>query len=84
MGRIAEPYAELTSIPDKELRRRYDSAAPQTMIGTGHYLDEINRRQLASLNRRVAFLSLWGVILGVVAVILLAALVLLEVRAQGF
>ena len=82
MGRIAEPYDELTGLPDKELRRRYDSAAPQTMIGTGHYLDEINRRQLAALNRRVGRLVAWVIVLGLIGIILLGALVALELRAS--
>ena len=81
MGRIAEPYDELTSIPDKELKRRYDSAAPQTMIGTGHYLDELNRRELARLNRRVGRLMLWVITLALIVILMLAALVALELRA---
>lgn len=82
MGRIAEPYDELSGLPDAELRRRYDSAAPQTMIGTGHYLDEINRRQLAALNRRVGRLVAWVIVMGLIGILLLGALVALELRAS--
>ncbi len=80
MGRIAEPYEELTSLPDAELRQRYNTAAPQTMIGTGHYLDELNRRELARLNRRVGRFMAWTVTLALIVVLLLAALVALEIR----
>ena len=80
MARMAEPYGELTSLPDAELRRRYDLSAPSTMIGTHHYLDEINRRQFAALERRVGRLTVWVVTLALIVVLLLAALVGLELR----
>jgi hypothetical protein len=44
MGMIPT-YEQLGSLSDQDLVDRYDAAAPHTVVGTGFYLDELNRRR---------------------------------------
>ncbi|WP_226366987.1 hypothetical protein [Pseudonocardia sp. ICBG162] len=69
------PFERLHAMTDDELRRTYDGAAENTVVGTGFYLDELNRRafaragesaqRLARINAAVAILA---VVIAIVAI----------------
>lgn len=66
-------YKELEALTDDELIARYDAAAVNTVVGTGFYLEELVRRQLAKESTRMLKLTqtmsnLTWVILGLTAV----------------
>ena len=46
MGMIPT-HGQLASLSDQDLVDRYDAAAQHTVVGTGFYLDELNRRAQA-------------------------------------
>lgn len=46
MGMIPT-HEQLGSLSDQDLVDRYDAAAQHTVVGTGFYLDELNRRAQA-------------------------------------
>jgi hypothetical protein len=55
MGMIPT-HEQLGALSDQDLVDRYDAAAQTTVVGTGFYLDELNRR--AEAKRSVAILDL--------------------------
>lgn len=66
-------YKELEALTDDELIARYDAAAVNTVVGTGFYLEELVRRQMAKESTRMLKLTqtmsnLTWVILGLTAV----------------
>ena len=42
---MSETYREFLEMSDDELIERHDRRASNTMVGTGHYLDELTRRR---------------------------------------
>lgn len=42
-------FEQLERLTVEELKRRYDAAADNTVVGTGFYLDEIRRRHDSAL-----------------------------------
>lgn len=42
---MAESVHDLRGLTDEELIRRHDELARNTLVGTQHYLDELNRRE---------------------------------------
>lgn len=49
----AKKYAELKSLSKKELIEIYDAKTKNTVVGTRHYLDEIERRVREEENRQM-------------------------------
>ena len=41
---MSETVEQLWALPDDKLVRRHDHQAQSTIVGTQHYLDELNRR----------------------------------------
>lgn len=63
-------FAQLRTMTDEELIARHDAAATSTVVGTRHYLDELNsrdvRRQTAKMVRLtwvITFLTLVNVVI---------------------
>lgn len=49
---MSESFADLRALPDDELVKRHDQRAKSTVVGTGAYLEELNRRQQHHLVKR--------------------------------
>lgn len=78
---IIPSYAKLRSLPEEELVRLYDSAAPHTELGVGYLRDEIARREaerqtgeISKMTRQMRNMTFWITVLTAVNVI--AAIVL--------
>ena len=56
---MAEFVRELRALSDDELIRRYDSLAGSTVVGTQHYLDELNRRDQVRQTEAMHGLTKW-------------------------
>lgn len=48
---MAETVEELRNLSEDSLIRRHDKKAKQTMVGTAHYLQELERRDHLSINK---------------------------------
>lgn len=81
MGMIPT-HEQLASMSDQDLVDQYNAAAQHTVVGTGFYLDELNRRAQArqstailDLTRQVRNLTIIITILTIVNVALVAVTV---------
>lgn len=50
---MSETIAQLRAMTDEDLIERHDHLAQTTTVGTGHYLDEIRRRDAARNEQRL-------------------------------
>ncbi len=71
---------ELRAATDEQLISEHDEAARNTVIGTGYYLDELNRRETAKQTKVMVVLT--GVIT-VLTVVNTAAVIVALATAQG-
>ena len=76
---MAETIKELRALSTEELIRRHDNHATHTVVGTGHYLEEIARRDadeqtkaMLRLTRVMTVLTVVITILTVINVVLVA------------
>ena len=64
---MSETVKALRELPDDELVRLHDRHAKSTVVGTRHYLDELNRRyqerQTASILRFTKWITLMTVVI---------------------
>jgi signal transduction histidine kinase len=81
MGMIPT-HGQLASLSDQDLVDRYDAAAQTTVVGTGFYLDELNRRAQArqsaailDLTRQVRNLTVIITLLTIINIALVAVTV---------
>jgi hypothetical protein len=54
---MAETIAELRAMSDEDLIRRHDQHAPAVVVATGHYLDDLRRRETARSEVRMIALT---------------------------
>jgi glycerol-3-phosphate dehydrogenase len=54
---MAETIAELRALSDEDLTRRHDSHAASVVVATGHYLDELRRRDASRSEARMIALT---------------------------
>ncbi|OBH20795.1 hypothetical protein [Mycolicibacter sinensis] len=81
---MVRKIADLRATTDEQLIREHDKRAENTVVGTGYYMDELNRRdavraQEASYNlaRRAFWLTVANSVLATVsAVVAVAAIIL--------
>ena len=66
---MSETVEQLRALTDEELVRRHDHHAQRTVVGTQHYLDELNRRyqerQTASMLRFTKWITIMTIIITV-------------------
>ena len=81
MGMIPT-YEQLVSLSDQDLVDGYNTAAERTVVGTGFYLDELNRRAqsrqsaaILDLTRQVRNLTVIITILTIINAVLVAVTV---------
>ena len=76
---MAETIKELRALPTEELIRQHDNHATHTVVGTGHYLQELARRDadeqtqaMLRLTRVMTVLTAVITILTIINVVLVA------------
>ena len=76
---MAERIEELRNLSTEEIIRHHDAKAPNTVVGTQHYLDELARRdaeeqgkRMEALTRSMNHLTWVGVTVAIVGVVLAA------------
>ncbi len=50
---MSETIAQLRAMTDEDLIERHDHLAETTTVGTGHYLDELRRRDAARSEKQM-------------------------------
>ena len=56
---MAESVHNLRTLSDNELIKQHDSLARNTVVGTQHYLDELNRRDHIRQTEAMLILTKW-------------------------
>ena len=56
---MAESIAELRKLSDEDLVNRHDQLASSTVVGTHHYLDELQRRDQQRLAQTMLKYTRW-------------------------
>jgi len=76
---MAETLKELRSLSDDELIIRYDQHTKSTVVGIGHYLRELERREnermtntMIEYTRRIKYMTLFIAIMTIANVIMVA------------
>ncbi|MDE2716949.1 MAG: hypothetical protein OXI33_08030 [Chloroflexota bacterium] len=70
---MSETVEQLRALTDEELVRRHDRHAQSTVVGTQHYLDELNRRyqerQTASMLRFTKWITFMTVVITIATLV---------------
>lgn len=69
---MAPKLSELKNMTDEEIEKKYDEFAKNTCVGTGFYLDELNRRASQRINESMLKLTIVMTILTVAMLVLTA------------
>jgi len=72
---VAHKLIELRGMSDEDLVREHDEMAQHTIMGLNYYRDEIQRREIAAMNRRMERLT-WSVSIMTAVILVLTALLL--------
>ncbi|MEA2573358.1 MAG: hypothetical protein QOH93_656 [Chloroflexia bacterium] len=56
---MSETLKDLRALPDEELIRRHDEHAQSTVVGTAHYLRELERRDQDRQTQAMVNLTRW-------------------------
>ena len=72
---MAHKLIELRGMSDEDLVREHDEMAQHTIMGLNYYRDEIQRREIAAMNRRMERLT-WSVSIMTAVILVLTALLL--------